>query len=101
MEADPCQESRINTNKTGSTVLPSEQDGEDFEVGILQVSPTVDHSGMGSRRVRNRRRAAKARCYSSRSIMQRSLKIIRPSCGVEEVRRINTATQIGYTELQQ
>ena len=47
MEADPGQESRINTIKTGSTVLPSEQDGEDFEVRLLQVSPTVDHSGLG------------------------------------------------------
>ena len=47
MKAEHGQASRITTNRTTtSTVLPSEQDDEEFEVGLLRVSPTVDHSGM-------------------------------------------------------
>ena len=48
MEVDHGQESRITTNGTiPSTVLPSEQDDEDFEVGLLRISPTRDHAGRG------------------------------------------------------
>ena len=48
MEADHGQESRITTNgTTPSTVLPSEQDDEDFEVGLVRISPTRDHAGGG------------------------------------------------------
>ena len=46
MEVDHGQDTRITTNgTTPSTVLPSEQDDEDFEVGLLRISPTRDHAG--------------------------------------------------------
>ena len=45
MEAYPSQESRITTTMTRSTALPNEQDDDDFEVGLLRITRTVDHVG--------------------------------------------------------
>ena len=47
MEADHGQESRITTTMTRSTVLPNEQGADDFEVGLLRILQTGDHSGRG------------------------------------------------------